>query len=443
MQTTCSGHTFIADNNATKALIILKWLLQDYHPRNFSVRLWDGSQWLAETDPPRFELIFKNPAALWFMLRNATTDLSISEAYVHKDLDVEGDFDQAILLGFYLLARNYPASTLMRLSWRTPLLDTLLRIRRQPVHLHGKLHSIERDRQAVRYHYDVSNAFYSLWLDQRMVYSCAYFERADEDLDTAQLRKLDYICRKLRLRPHERLLDIGCGWGGLAIHAAQRYGVEALGITLSRNQAEVANARIARAGVQKRCRVEVRDYRDLDDVGEFEKMVSVGMFEHVGESRLPLYFEHAWRLLRPGGVFLNHGIARRATDTQSKGSTFVGRYVFPDGELLPIHAALRYAEEAGFEVRDLESLREHYTLTLRHWARGLDVHRDEALRVVSEPTYRVWRLFLHGSAYAFAVGSLNLYQAVLLKPDQGQSKLPLTRDDWYSRPLAPAVNPVT
>ena len=325
------------------------------------------------------------------MLRNATTDLSISEAYIRKDLDVKGDFDEAILFGFYLLARHCPASTLMRLRWHTSLLDIFLRSGRQPVRLHGKLYSIERDRQAVRYHYDVSNDFYSLWLDQRMVYSCAYFEKADEDLDTAQLRKLDYICRKLRLRPAN-----GCSIlvvAGVVWRSTQRYGVEALGITLSRKQAEVANARIARAGVQKHCRVEVRDYRDLDDLGEFEKMVSVGMFEHVGASRLPLYFKHAWRLLRPGGVFLNHGIARHATDAQSKGSTFIGRYVFPDGELLPIHAALRYAEEAGFEVRDLESLREHYTLTLCHWTRDLDVHRDQALRVVSEPTYRVWRLF--------------------------------------------------
>ena len=206
------------------------------------------------------------------------------------------------------------------------------------------------------------------------------------------------------------------GW--LAIHAAQRYGVEVLGITLSRNQADLANARIARAGVQKHCRVEVRDYRDLGNVGKFEKMVSVGMFEHVGESRLPLYFEHAWRLLRPGGVFLNHGIARRATDAQSTEPTFIGRYVFPDGELLPIHAALRYAEGAGFEVRDLESLREHYTLTLRHWARGLDVHHHQALQVVSDPTYRVWRLFLRsaesserrkGTVRQSAMSMLNFY----------------------------------
>ena len=281
------------------------------------------------------------------------------------------------------------------------------------------------------YHYDVSNEFYALWLDEQMVYSCAYFATADEDLDTAQTRKLDYLCRKLRLRPGERLLDIGCGWGGLVIHAARKYGVDALGITLSKNQATLANERIERAGLQKRCRVEVRDYRDLNETGGFEKIVSVGMFEHVGESQLPLYFQQAWQLLRPGGVFLNHGIANRPIDPNPKGPTFKNRYVFPDGELVPINVTLRFAEEAGFEVRDVESLREHYVLTLRHWARRLELHREEALQVVDEPTYRVWRLFLPGSAYGFAAGLLNVFQAVLLKPDEGRSGLPLTRADWY------------
>jgi cyclopropane-fatty-acyl-phospholipid synthase len=427
----------IVDDAATKALTVLQLLLQDYHPRDFTICFWDGSQWPAETNSPRFKLIIKHPNALRSMLRNTTTDLSLSEAYIRDYLDVEGDFEAAMPVGYHLLGRHWPASTVLRLGWhlfRLPAAGRYLRNGRQPARLHGDLHSIERDRQAVTYHYNVSNKFYALWLDQQMVYSCAYFESADEDLDTAQERKLDYICRKLRLRPGERLLDIGCGWGGLVIHAAQRYGVDALGITLSRNQADLANERIARTGVHNRCRVEVRDYRDLNDTGGFDKLVSVGMFEHVGESRLPLYFRDAWRLLRPGGVFLNHGIARRASDPQPTGPTFISRYVFPDGELVPISATLRYAEEAGFEVRDVESLREHYALTLRHWARGLELNRDQALQVVGELTYRVWRLFLHGSAYGFALGPLNIYQALLLKPNEGHSGLPLTRGDWYTNP---------
>jgi cyclopropane-fatty-acyl-phospholipid synthase len=183
--------------------------------------------------------------------------------------------------------------------------------------------------------------------------------------------------------------------------------------------------------LQNRCRVELRDYRDLKDANAFDKLVSVGMFEHVGEKQLPTYFQRAWQLLRPGGVFLNHGIARREIDPQPTGPTFISRYVFPDGELVPINAALRYAEESAFEVRDVESLREHYAITLRHWAHRLESHRHQALEIVDEPTYRVWRLFLHGSAHGFASGPLNIYQALLLKPDQGRSGLPLTRNDWY------------
>jgi cyclopropane-fatty-acyl-phospholipid synthase len=280
----------------------------------------------------------------------------------------------------------------------------------------------------------VSNEFYALWLDRRMVYSCAYFIDPEEDLEAAQERKLDYLCRKLRLRPGERLLDIGCGWGGLVIHAAQHYGVEALGITLSRPQVDLANERIREAGLSHCCRVEMCDYRDVDEPAGFDKLVSVGMFEHVGEGLLPLYFRQAWRLLRPGGAFLNHGIARRATDSLPKGPTFSDRYVFPDGELVPIHISLQHAEANHFEVRDVESLREHYALTLRHWVRRLEARHEQVLEVVDEPTYRVWRLFMSGSAYGFSVGRINVYQALLVKPDGGRSGLPLTRADWYADP---------
>jgi cyclopropane-fatty-acyl-phospholipid synthase len=291
---------------------------------------------------------------------------------------------------------------------------------------------VERDRQAVTYHYDVSNDFYALWLDRRMVYSCAYFQAPDDDLDTAQKRKLDYICRKLRLKPGQRLLDIGCGWGGLVLYAAQHYDVDATGITISGPQAALANERIAAAGLSEHCRVEARDYRELDDLQDYDALVSVGMFEHVGAAVLPAYFAQAGRLLKPGGVFLNHGIANRATDAPQRAPGFSDAYVFPDGELTPINVSLRAAEEAGFEVRDVESLREHYALTLRHWVRRLEAQHDQALKFVDEPTYRVWRLFMSGSAHGFASGRLNVYQALLARPDgQGRSGLPLTRDDLY------------
>lgn len=424
-----------ADDSATKALAVLRSLLGDYHPRDFAIRFWNGSEWPAETGA-RFTLILNHPHALLRLSQNSATDLALCEAYIYGELDLEGDMEAAMPLAGHLLNHRWSASTLLQVGWnlfRISANGQPGRNGRQPAKLSGELHSIERDRQAVTYHYNVSNDFYALWLDQRMVYSCAYFENADEDLDTAQEHKLDYLCRKLRLHPGERLLDIGCGWGGLIIHASRHYGVEALGITLSQNQAALANERIAQAGLQNRCRVEVRDYRDLNEANGFDKLVSVGMFEHVGEKRLPLYFQHALQLLRPGGVFLNHGIALRASEPQPKGPTFMSRYVFPDGELVPINATLRYAEAAGFEVRDVESLREHYALTLRHWARRLERHRDQARQVVDEPTYRVWKLFLPGSAYGFVTGALNVYQALLLKPDRGSSDLPLTRRDWYAQ----------
>ncbi|MBV8142388.1 MAG: class I SAM-dependent methyltransferase [Verrucomicrobia bacterium] len=423
-----------AQSGTTQAQAIFRILLADYHPRDFAISFWDGSQWASETDTPRFTLIVKHPDALRRMLKTSTNDLSLSEAFISGDLDVEGDIEAAMPLANYLISRHWPALTMLRLGKHLlaiPRLERVPRNERPPAELTGELHSIERDRQAVTYHYDVSNEFYALWLDQQMVYSCAYFESPDEGLDEAQARKLDYLCRKLRLRPGERLLDIGCGWGGLILHAAEKYGANALGITLSKNQATLAGERIKRVGLQDRCRVEVCDYRDLDQVSGFEKIVSVGMFEHVGESQLLSYFRQAWRLLAPGGVFLNHGIANRAIDPRPKGPTFISRFVFPDGDLVPISVALRYAEEAGFEVRDVESLREHYTLTLRHWTRRLESCRDQALRVVDDSIYRVWRLFLPGSAYGFAAGLLNVYQSLLLKPGEGRSGLPLTRADWY------------
>jgi cyclopropane-fatty-acyl-phospholipid synthase len=423
-----------ANANSTDALTILQLLIGDYHPRNFTVRLWDGREWPSETGSAAFLLIFNHPRAVRCLLQSHGSNLAISESYIRGDLDLEGDFAAAMPLATYLTDHHWPVSTVLRIGWNGFRLFTEGRFGKngqKSARLSGQLHSIERDRQAVTYHYDVSNDFYALWLDQRMVYSCGYFESPEEDLDTAQARKLDYLCRKLRLRPGERLLDIGCGWGGLAICAAQHHDVQVLGITLSKEQADFANQRIAQAGLQNQCRVELRDYRHLNETGRFDKLVSVGMFEHVGENQLPLYFQDAYQLLRPGGVFLNHGIAWRINERKPKSPNFMNRYVFPDGDLVPINTTLRCAEAVGFEVRDVESLREHYALTLSHWARRLEEHRDQAIAAVGEPTYRVWRLYLRGSTYGFASGMLNLYQTLLVKPDLGRSGLPLTRNDWY------------
>jgi len=296
---------------------------------------------------------------------------------------------------------------------------------------------LERDRRAVTFHYDASNDFYRLWLDRRMVYSCAYFPSQDEDLDVAQERKLDYLCRKLRLRPGQRLLDIGCGWGALVIHAAKHFGVRAEGLTLSEPQVEWARARIAEAGLTNEATIDLRDYREISPDGSqlYDAIVSVGMAEHVGREKLPGYFSAAHRALKPGGVFLNQAIGEDVVARpDNRNGSFIEQYIFPDGDIPPLPNMLRAAESAGFEIRDVENLREHYALTLGHWLRRLERHHAEALSFVDEATYRVWRLYLAGSVHGFRRGHIAVYQTLLAKLDSsGQTRLPLTRDDWYTQ----------
>lgn len=417
-----------------KSLDLLKYLLGNCHPRNFAVRLWDGTTWEAERGkPPRFTLVIRSPGALRRMFRHPD-ELSLGEAYIYDDFDIEGEIQEAFCLADYLFVTRHTLADLIRLQAQFLALptDERRRHRERQAQLQGAPHSESRDRQAVTYHYNISNDFYRLWLDERMIYSCAYFKGPDDSLDTAQQQKLDYLCRKLRLQEGERLLDIGCGWGGLVLHAVQHYGVTAYGITLSRPQAELAAERIRAAGLEGRCRVALQDYRDLDETETYDKIVSVGMVEHVGKARLADYFDKAWRLLRRGGVFLNHGIAVNAGQPFPRGPSFVDRYVFPDGELLPISATIETAERCGFDLRDLENLREHYARTLDHWVRRLEARHEEARSVASEALYRIWRLYMAGSAYNFRLGRLNLFQTIFVKCDHGRCCLPLTRADWYA-----------
>jgi cyclopropane-fatty-acyl-phospholipid synthase len=407
-------------------------LLKHYGPRDFAVRAWDGTVWEPDAgQSARFTVVLQHPGAVRKMFW-PPSQYTLGEAYIYDDIDIEGDIHAFFRFINYL--REMRPGPVQRLRWLKRLFALpgggRPRAGRQKANLRGIVHSRQRDSQAISYHYDVSNEFYQLWLDSRMVYSCAYFADPGDDIDTAQKRKLDYICRKLRLLPGDRLLDIGCGWGGLVMHAAQQYGVDALGITLSRPQVELAQERIRQAGLQDRCRVEYQDYREVS--GTFDKLVSVGMFEHVGGKMLPVYFRQAYALLRPGGVFLNHGIALSGWLRKPPGQPFSQRYVFPDGELKPIHATLKAAEQAALEVRDVESLREHYALTLTNWVRRLDARADEARKLTDETTYRIWRLYMAGSADGFRCARGNIFQTLLVKPDRGVSGLPLTRADWYT-----------
>jgi cyclopropane-fatty-acyl-phospholipid synthase len=419
------------DQSIRSSIHFLEQLVAGYRNNNFAVRLWDGTEW-RRADQPRFTLVLKHPASLWKMFMSPS-ELGLGEAFIYDDFDIEGDVEAAVDFADHLLNREYSIPEKLRcgsLLAKLPV-SSSQHHGRQGADLSGALHSKDRDRRAVTYHYDVSNDFYAFWLDRSMTYSCAYFKSPEDDLDTAQTQKLEYICKKLRLQRGETILDIGCGWGGLLIYAAKNYGVRARGITLSVAQAELARERIRQAGLASQCMVEVCDYRDLDPPQEFDKLVSVGMFEHVGESLLLEYFRRAWNLLRPGGVFLNHGIAASPT-SHGNGPGFAEKHVFPDGELVPINATLRAAEACQFEVRDVENLREHYTLTLRHWVRRLEARSGHARSIVGDITYRVWRLYMSGAAHGFRTGRINLCQVLLTKPDRGKSGLPLTREDWYA-----------
>ena len=416
-------------------------------PRFFGVRLWEGTL-IPASGESRFVLVLNTSGALRRMLR-PPLELNIGEAYIRGEFDIEGDFHAVFDLYDRLRTVTRTVGDLVKLARLWLALPTehnpTSEIARGPARLPGQLHSKARDRAAIQYHYDVGNGFYALWLDKRMVYSCAYFPSGQEDIDTAQDRKLEHSCRKLRLKPGEKLLDIGCGWGGAVIYAAQHFGVSALGVTLSQEQCDLANKRIAEAGLVDRVTVVLQDYRDLADES-FDKIVSIGMFEHVGRSHLPEYFTHAWRLLKPGGLFLNHGISvhpsvyrredspwTRFVSRRILGSGLFGaRYIFPDGELIPVSEVNLLAEQAGFEVRDVENLREHYAMTLRHWANRLTERRTEAIAVANETLYRTWKLYLSAAAYGFESGEINVNQSLLTKPEHGYATLPLTRADLYT-----------
>ena len=427
--------TDTTDQAVQVTLSLLQDVLSSAPASNVAVRLWDGTTWKPEpTEPTRCTLVLQHPGALRKMFL-PPGELSLGEAYIYNDFDIEGEITAIVPLMKYFIEERRGALDMVRYGTRLLSLPRVSPPRPTSIaaKMHGILHSKERDREATNYHYNRSNDFFALWLDPRMIYSCGYFATPNDALETAQERKLDYLCRKLRLQPGQRLLDIGCGWGGLLIYAAQHYGVEADGITLSTVQAELARERIKNAGLEKSCHVNICDYREVNKPGYYDKVVSVSMAEHLGKALVPTYFKSAWELLRPGGVFLNHGIGTHST-ARILGRDFVHRYVFPDGEVVPIGSTLQGAESAGFQVRDVENLGEHYIYTLHHWISRYEQNAEEIKRVAGELTYRIWRVYLAVGLHEYEVGTTHLYQTLLLKSDKGRSELPLTREDWYTQP---------
>jgi cyclopropane-fatty-acyl-phospholipid synthase len=407
---------------------------------SLALRFWNGitlklGNAMYSREPPRFTLVFRNPRVVRTLLFGSKP-LRFADAYFQEDMDIEGDFFTAVSLKDYLHSiRISFADKVASLFSLLKLAPASLIVEAQPVIEADavKEHSREENRQAIAFHYDVSNEFYALWLDKAMVYSCAYFETPEMSLEKAQQAKLDHICRKLLLKPQQTLLDIGCGWGALLIHAAMNYGVRAHGITLSQQQLELATQRIAAAGLQDRVTVELLDYRDLQGEAVYDKVVSVGMFEHIGLENLPLYFDTVKRVLKPSGLFLNHGITHDVEGWKKTLSTeFINRYVFPDGQLDTVSNIQRVMERARFEILDVEALRPHYALTLRHWVHRLEQKHEQALKYVNESTYRVWRLYMAACALEFETGEIGVYQILSSKRDNRQSPTPLTRRHLYT-----------
>jgi cyclopropane-fatty-acyl-phospholipid synthase len=402
------------------------------------LRLWDDVLHDLGHDS-EVTLVIRDPAVLRGLVLRPDP-LLLADAYFRGVVDVEGDLYRALALKSQLQG--------IRLGWRDKLAllrDALVlrvpepaglkpnrgwasRIARRFAHRHSR----SSDRAAISFHYDVSNDFYGLWLDTERVYSCAYFESPDQSLDQAQRKKLDHICRKLRLQPGERLLDIGCGWGALACWAAREYGARAHGITLSERQLEFARERVRAEGLEDRVTLELRDYRDLEGRAVYDKVASVGMFEHVGLANLAGYYAVVRRVLRPGGLFLNHGITHDEEGWKRTVATeFINRYVFPDGELDCVSNIQLGMERGGFEILDVEGLRPHYAMTLRHWVSRLELRREEALRHVDEATFRVWRLYMAACALEFEAGGTGVYQILASNRNAGQWPVPLTRRDLY------------
>lgn len=413
--------------SAKLALQTLKTLFGDDYIEYFAIELWDGTV-VPSVKHEKFRLFLRTPYALRAAL-TPPLNLHPAEAFIKNLIDVEGDLEFAvalimrntgniegrkkIALGFLLMQHPHvPAAAAVTSGFSGS----------------GKTHGRARDSEAIRFHYDLPLSFYRTFLDPELVYSCGYFTGDTRSLADAQTAKIDHILKKLDLKPHQTLLDVGCGCGALVLRAAKYYGARAYGITLSQRQFIEAQRRIKSEALDNLVTVEIRDYRDLAG-RTFDAISSVGMIEHIGKSQLPVYFTTLYAALRPGGRFLNHGISDQSQGRNGEdGAGFISRYVFPDGELPPFFAVAKHAELAGFEVRDVENLREHYTRTLRLWRSNLRAHAQEAQRISGERTFRIYDLYLAGSAQGFTAGRLSIFQTLFVKPHlDGSSDMPATR----------------
>jgi cyclopropane-fatty-acyl-phospholipid synthase len=420
---------------------LLQRAFQSFSPR-FKLRLWDGSLHLLGQGAPLkgFTMVCHQPQMFSHMVLSKDR-LCLAEAYFNGDLDIEGDFFEALKIKDQLYGLR--PTLLERLSAVVNALRLNASTQRDARHSPAVTqHSLAENKAAIGFHYDVSNDFYALWLDEQMVYSCAYFETPNDPLAQAQTAKLDHICRKLRLQPGERFLDIGCGWGALIIHAAKHYGVHAHGITLSQQQFDWTQARIKQEGLTDLVSVALQDYRDLKADSHYDKVASVGMFEHVGLKNLPIYFAAVARAMKPQALFLNHGITHETEGWIKTLSTeFINRYIFPDGQLDTVSNIQRAMEQSKLVIEDVESLRAHYALTLRSWVARLEAQHAQALTHVSETTYRIWRFYMAACALEFESGDIGIYQILATKRASQQlhsvtqaPAMPLTRRYMYEAP---------
>lgn len=395
-----------------------------------AIDCYDGSH----LGPPgtASRIVVRSPKALRYVL-TAPGEIGFARAYVAGEIEVEGDIFEVLAL-----RENLPDVKVTPREWlalaRAVGVDGLKPLSPPPeeARVRGRRHSKERDAAVIAHHYDVSNDFYRLMLGPSMTYSCAVFAGPETTLEAAQAAKYELVCRKLGLRRGMRLLDVGCGWGGMVMHAAREHGVYAVGVTLSTRQAEWARQAVRGAGLADRVDIRVQDYRDVDDA-PFDAISSIGMFEHVGLARLDEYFQRLFSLLRPGGRLLNHGIAKRPGSRPAFAHRgFIDRYVFPDGELHEVGSVVTRVQRAGFEARNAEGLREHYAQTLRHWVANLEAHWDDAVRLVGPGRARVWRLYMAASACNFEAGRTQIHQVLAVRNDpDGGSHMPY-RPDWES-----------